>query len=87
MGPLLPGKLVMRLLVPCATVCSPSGRRRDFVCPLDQEAPVVSILIGGHWVVDVGNADGGVENAPSVHSIQHEPPDTAVNLRTDPEPC
>lgn len=87
MGLLLTGKSVVQLFAPCAMACSPSGRCCDFVRPLDQEAPVVSILVGGHRVVDVGNADGGVENAPSVHGIQHKSPDAAVNLRTDPEPC
>ena len=77
----------MQLFAPCAVARSPSGRRCDFVRPLDQEAPVVSILVGGHRVVDVSNADGGVENAPSIHGIQHKSPDATVNLNTDPEPC
>lgn len=77
----------MQLFAPCAMACSPSGRCCDFVRPRDQEAPVVSILGGGHWVVDVSNADGGVENASFVCSIQHKPPDTTVNLHTDPQSC
>lgn len=70
----------MQLFAPRAAACSPSGRRCDFVHPWDQEAPEVSILVGGHWVVDVSHTDGGVEDAPLVHSIQHKAPDTLVNL-------
>lgn len=78
---------IVQLFVPSAVACSPSGRCCDFVRPLDQEAPVVPVFVGGHRVVDVGDADGGVENAPSVRGIQHKSPDAAVNLSTDPEPC
>lgn len=77
----------VQLFVPRAMACSPSGRCCDFVRPLDQEAPVVPIFVGGHGVVDVGDADGGVENAPSIRGIQHKSPDAAVNLSTNPEPC
>lgn len=70
----------MQLFAPHAGACSPSGRRCDPVHPWDQEAPEVSVLVGGHWVVDVSHADGGVEDAPVVHSIQHKAPDTLVNL-------
>lgn len=31
-------------------------------------------------MVDVGHADGGIEDAPLVHSIEHKAPDTLVNL-------
>lgn len=86
MGLLLTGKSLVQLLAPRAVARSPSGRCCDFVRPLDQQAPEVSIFVRGHRVVDLGNADGGVENASSVCGVQHKPPDTAVNLSTEPEP-
>lgn len=31
-------------------------------------------------MVDLSDADGGIENAPSIRGIQHEAPDPTVNL-------
>lgn len=79
-GIFLSGKSAMQLFSPRAGAHSPSGRCCDPVHPWDQEAPEVSILVGGHRVVDVSHADGGIQDAPVVHSIQHKARDTLVNL-------